>query len=132
MSSRIPLSHVQALGLREAIRPLGMPPGSPIEAGLLIALHEKILMVLVDFDTSNATVLELELTREDVLLINQFLSQQDGDWAAAILRMARRALHELRTGILPAWAEDNEAISKMMERTQADGTQDAGAGTTGS
>jgi hypothetical protein len=125
----IRITYVQAMGLRESIRPLTFPHGSPIEAGDLIALHEKILLVLVEFETKGEGVdADLVLTREDVLHINQFLSMQDGDWAADVLKQARRALYELRTGVLPGWAG---ASDKLWEGVAEVLDEDAKPGHTG-
>ena len=100
------ITYQQAVGLREAIRPLNNPPGSPIDSVVLLLLHEKILMALVEFDTGGGDTYELALTRDDVLFINQFLSVQDGDWASGVLKQARRALYELRTNVKPGYPED--------------------------
>ena len=102
----IVITYQQAMGLRETIRPLSNPPGSPIDSAVLLLLHEKILFVLVGFDTGSKEDAELPLTREDIMFINQFLSQQDGDWAVGVLKQARRALYELRTSVKPAYPED--------------------------
>ena len=107
----VTITYQQAVGLREAIRPLNNPPASPLDNALLLLLHEKILYALVEFDTIQPETYEMVLTREDVLFINQFLSVQDGDWAAGILKQARRALYELRTGVLPAYHEDTAKLN---------------------
>jgi len=117
----ITLTHQQAVQLREAIRPLNNPPSSPIDSALLLTLHERILFVLVEFETSGVATVDLVLTREDALFINQFLSIQDGDWAAVVLKQTRRALYELRTGILPAYREDTEKLGLRNERPEHDG-----------
>ena len=52
----------------------------------------------------------LALEREDVIIINQFLSEQDGDWAKDVLMQTRRALYELRTGVLPGWTAESEKV----------------------
>ena len=105
------ITHQQAIGLREAVRPLNNPPASPIDSAALLLLHEKILYALVDFDSAQPETVEITLTRDDVMFINQFLSVQDGDWAAGVLRQARRALYELRTGVLPAYHEDTAKLN---------------------
>ena len=110
-SGTIYLTYTQAAGLREAVRPLSMPPSAPFDPMSQVHLHEKILLLLVAFDTSA----ELEerpliLAREEVLIINQFLSEQDGDWAKDVLMQTRRALYELRTGVLPGWTAESEKV----------------------
>ena len=105
------ITYTQAIGLREAVRPLSMPPGAPFDPLSQVHLHEKILLLLVAFDTSSEPdVRPLVLTREDVLFINQFLSIQDGDWAKSVLMQTRRALYELRTGVLPGWQANSEKV----------------------
>lgn len=121
----ITIRFQQALGLREAIRPLANPSSSPIDVGVLIALHEKIMSVLVEFDTEAPSTVDLVLTRDDCLFISQFVSAQDGDWAADVLKQTRRAWYELKTGVLPAWAEDNEKIRKMMVESEDASARDA-------
>lgn len=112
----ITLTLTQAQGLREAVRPLAsIPHDSGVNPTMLILFCEKVLMVLVEFETGVYTTRDLELTREDCLFINQFLSMQDGGWAQDVLRQARRALYELRTGVLPAWKEDNAKIAEMVK-----------------
>ena len=107
----ISVTYTQAVGLREAIRPLSMPPSAPFDPLTQVHLHERILLLLVAFDTSaEAEVRPLVLTREEVIVINQFLSVQDGDWSKDVLMQSRRALYELRTGVLPGWAENSEKV----------------------
>ena len=107
----ISISYVQALGLREAIRPLSMPPSAPFDPMAQVRLHERILLLLVAFDTSSdREPRPLALEREDVIIINQFLSEQDGDWAKDVLMQTRRALYELRTGVLPGWTAESEKV----------------------
>jgi len=110
-SGTIYLNYTQAAGLREAVRPLSMPPAAPFDPMSQVHLHEKILLLLVAFDTS-AELEErpLVLVREEVLIINQFLSEQDGDWAKDVLMQTRRALYELRTGVLPGWTAESEKV----------------------
>jgi len=110
--------------LREAIRPLNNPPASPIDSAALLRLVEKILFVLVEFETTEQAVIEFVLTREDVIFINQFLSLQDGDWAAGILKQSRRALYELRTGVLPSYTEDVVKLWKGVTSEQPSGEHD--------
>ena len=118
------ITHQQAVGLREAVRPLSNPPGSPIDSAALLLLHEKILFVLVEFDTGGDDTQELNLTRDDVLFINQFLSVQDGDWAAGVLKQARRALYELRTTVKPGYPEDTAKLGLDSLREQRDAEHD--------
>jgi len=120
----ISITHQQAVGLREAIRPLNNPPASPIDSAALLRLVEKILFVLVEFETTEQAVIEFVLTREDVIFINQFLSLQDGDWAAGILKQSRRALYELRTGVLPSYTEDVVKLWKGVTSEQPSGEHD--------
>ena len=110
-SGTIYLNQTQAAGLREAVRPLSMPPAAPFDPMSQVHLHEKILLLLVAFDTSAALEERpLVLVREEVLIINQFLSEQDGDWARDVLMQTRRALYELRTGVLPGWTAESEKV----------------------
>lgn len=107
MRGVITLTYQQALGLREAMRPLASPPTAPIDPVVLLLFHERVLLMLVAFETTpGMTKGEMALIRDECLLISQFLSMQDGDWAADVLKQARRALHEVRTGVLPAFTQD--------------------------
>jgi len=126
------VTYTQAIGLREAIRPLGMPPGAPFDAMSQLHLHEKILLLLVAFDTSSEQEARpLVLSREEVLVINQFLSVQDGDWANDVLMQTRRALYELRTGVLPGWTANSEKVWRGATTDKPpDADQTGGARTT--
>ncbi len=122
MGSYITLTYVMTRGLREALRPVHPLIGEQgvLSAAALVLLHEKLLMILVEFETSETQELPLTLTREDCLFISQFLSEQDGDWAKDVLKQSRRALFELKTGILPAWQEDNARIQSLRDSVQGD------------
>lgn len=128
MKGQITITMMQALGLREAIRPLSCPSNSPIDPAALVLLHEKILMALVEFETSTEQTAVIVLSQGDCIFISQFLSMQDGEWAQDILKQARRALFEIRTGILPSWSEDNARIHEMLLRVE---DEDAESGTAG-
>ena len=108
------ITQAQAHGLRETVRPFSMPAPGPVDQVVQLLLHEKILFVLFGFDTqpadSKVETLPLELCREDVMIISQSVSMQDGDWARDVLRQARRALYELKTGVQPGWPEVTEKI----------------------
>jgi hypothetical protein len=112
------VTYQQALGLREAMRPLSAPSDGPIEAVALLLFHEKVMLLLVQFETTPGMAQgSLPLSREECLLISQFLSIHDGDWAADILKQSRRALYEVKTGVLPAYTEEmNKVWEKVAER----------------
>lgn len=132
MHGTIWVTHIQAIGLREAVRPLNCPPNGPIDPPMLIALHEKILLVLVEFETQGVGTADIVLTRDDILFINQFLSVQDGDWAADILKQARRALYEIRTGVLPGWAGASDKlfadVAAVVDGEKGEDTKSGGSG----
>lgn len=115
----ITVTYQQALGIREAMRPLAMSSSAVIEAVVLVLFHERVLLLLVAFETTpNMKSGDLVLTRDECLLISQFLSQQDGDWSSDVLKQSRRALFELQKGVLPGYPE---ATAKLFEGMSTEG-----------
>ena len=86
-----------ALALREAIRPLFLVPGGeePFAIRFCHALYLSIYQLESD---PEVTEIEFPLLLSDVLLLNQYISSEDGDWAKDLLHQTRQALYELHTG----------------------------------
>lgn len=121
----ITVTYQQALGLRESMRPLGMSTNAVIEAVVLVLFHERVMLLLVQFETTpNMKTGDIVLTRDECLLISQFLSMQDGDWAQDVLKQARRALHELKTGVLPGYPEATAKLFEGMKTERPQETDD--------
>ena len=126
----INVTYQQALGLREAMRPLAMSPTAIIEPVVLLLFHEKVLLMLVEFEATATKIAHyLPLSREECLLISQFLSMQDGDWAADVLKQSRFVLYELKSGQRPA---TKEAVQQLDENCSTEKwVEDSSPGDTG-
>ena len=90
------LNKVACQGLREAIRPL-----AHTESILYDSLRFCKNLYAVFYTLESAADLEtvdLRITVEDIMLINNFVSVEDGAWAKDILSQTRQVFYELQTG----------------------------------
>lgn len=91
---RLTVEH--CAGLREAIRPLeetALDQDAVIE--LCLRLYATYYALEADPDLE---AVHFPVDRTDILLINNFLSAEDGDWAKDLLHQTRQVLYELHTG----------------------------------
>ena len=90
------LDKAMCAGLRELIRPpldrSGPPDG--VE-GFCRRLYRTYYLFEADPDLTTAS---FAANDEDLMIVNHFLSAEDGEWAADILHQTRQVLYEMETG----------------------------------
>lgn len=90
------LTRPSCLGLREAIRPLAETSHSP---RLVVDFCRRLYLALHSLEADpDREAADLSLSEDEVMVINNFVSAQDGDWAADVLLQTRQVLFELTTG----------------------------------
>ncbi len=91
------LDMVACLGLRESIR-----PGVQEDDDAAIRVEEFCRRLYLAFYSLEADpdleTIDFPLNPHEVMLINNFVSAEDGDWAKDILHQTRQVLYELTTG----------------------------------
>lgn len=92
---QLKLSREDCGGLRESLRPL-----TPVlyDQTILIDLCERLYLAFyhLESDPDLATI-DFAVTVEDLMLINHFVSAEEGGWAKGLLHQTRQALYELRS-----------------------------------
>lgn len=121
------LSRDVCLGLREAIRPLsGLRKAHAFCVRLYLGFYR------LESDPDLETV-DLEVDEDDLMIINQFVSAEEGDWAKDVLHQTRQVLYELTTGreaVRLASSQDAaqlfEGVNLDPDATRAEGEEDEG------
>lgn len=105
------LDQAMCAGLREIIRPpidrSGPPDG--VE-GFCRRLYLAYYFFEADPDLDHAS---FAVNEADIMIINHFVSAEDGEWAKDVLHQTRQVLYELTTGkeaVRLAAAEDVERL----------------------
>lgn len=95
--TQLRLTRDICIGLREAIRPFGdsayLPHGAIRE--FCVRVYRAHYALEADSDLE---AVDFPVDRDEVLVINNFVSVEDGDWAKDILHQTRQVLYELETG----------------------------------
>jgi len=105
------LDKLMCEGMREAIRPLASTSYSP---RLVLDFCERLYMAFysLESDPEKETV-DFPVDLEEIMVINNFLSSQDGDWAVATLHQTRQVLYELtmnKSAMKLAFSSDVEKL----------------------
>jgi hypothetical protein len=117
--TQLRLTRDICIGLREAIRPFGesayLPHGTVRE--FCIRLYRAHYLLEADSDLE---AIDFPLDRDEVLVINNFVSVEDGDWAKDVLHQTRQALYELDTGREAVRLASAEEVERMFESVTLD------------
>lgn len=90
------LSKAMCAGLREVIRPpIDHPRTTEGVEGFCRRLYLAYYTFEADPDLDNAS---FAVNEDDLMIINHFVSSEDGDWAKDVLHQTRQVLYELDTG----------------------------------
>ena len=112
------LSREACLGLREAVRPFA---DTHAETSQMVKLCIRLYLALyrLEADPDLETV-DLRVDQDEVLIVNHFVSVEDGDWAKDILHQTRQALFELATGREAVRLASSEDAGKLFEGVNLD------------
>ncbi len=114
---RLTVEH--CAGLREAIKPLAetvLEEQAAIE--FCLRLYATYYALEADPDLE---AVPFPIDRTDILLINTFLSAEDGDWAKDLLHQTRQVLYELTTGKAAIRLASSEDTHKLFQDTALEG-----------
>ncbi len=107
------LTQQACLGLREAIRPLGdIAYSQTVVVDFCRRLYLALHVLEADPDLEAVDFL---LSEEEIMVINNFLSAEDGDWAGDVLLQTRQVLFELTTGREAVVLASNAAKQKLFQ-----------------
>ena len=84
------LNRTACQGLREAVRPFS-DEDAP---GFCMKFYDVFYDLEADIDKETV---DLSISIEDIMLINNFVSAEDGNWAKDVLHQTRQVLYELTT-----------------------------------
>jgi hypothetical protein len=116
--SCIEITRTDALLLRDAIRPLAKV--EPFEPRLAMQFCEKLYEALLKMKAHDLEEINIPLEEQEVMFINQFVSNDDWANSLNILEQSWLALHELRNKrVYPRPEADAEtSIQRVLERAQ--------------
>ncbi len=82
-------------GLRESVRPL--TDGTSIAGGTIREFCERLYLAYYELERDpDLAAIDFAIDLDDVLLINHFVSAEDGDSAEALLAQTRMVLYEFK------------------------------------
>lgn len=91
--AHIELSGQDLLHLRDAVKPLS--DCKPYDPACMLAFCRKVYYALLKQREEKRTYISMPLTVTDVMLLNHFLSTEDGLWALSLLEQTWHVLYEL-------------------------------------
>ncbi len=107
------LTQQACLGLREAIRPLGDIAYSQT---VVVDFCRRLYLALRTLEADpELEAVDLLISEEEIMVINNFLSAEDGAWAGDVLLQTRQALFELTTGRDAVVLVSREEKQKLFE-----------------
>lgn len=112
------LDKTTCAGLREIIRPpldRSGPPDGVTE--FCRRLYRTYYSFEADPDLATAI---FPVNDEDLMILNHFLSAEDGEWAADILHQTRQVLYEMETGKAAVRLAANEDVERLVGQMTLD------------
>lgn len=113
----IELTRPDAIALRELVRPFDSNLPDYIKPAL-VELSVKIYAVLIELEKGEESV-NIPLDKDECLLINQKVGNEDWDGALPLLRQTHAVLFEIKYEMPPSMGFDLEEF--MKEIAQPDG-----------
>lgn len=109
--TQLRLTRDICLGLREAIRPLNDPGGPPSRvADFCTRLYLAHYALEADPDLKDV---DFPVDQAEIMIINNFVSAEDGEWAKDILHQTRQVLYELTTGHEAVRLASSEDVQRL-------------------
>lgn len=112
------LSKAICAGLREIVRPplYGSGPPDGVEE-FCRRLYRAYYSFEADPDLATTS---FTVNVEDLMIINHYVSAEDGDWAADILHQTRQVLYEMETGKEAVRLASSADVKRLMGETKLD------------
>lgn len=112
----IALTPPQLLAVREIIRPFH-PTNSVLEPIVVIDFCKKMYKAYIQLQTKELDEINLGMSEDECLLINQFIGAEDFEGSLDILRQTWSVLYELENEVPPQY----ESMSaEMLELVRGD------------
>lgn len=94
------LNKDMCLGLREAVRPLIDPIGTgPDGSSRMEDFCARLYLAHYSLESDpDLEDVDFPIDQHEIMIINNFVSVEDGEWAKAVLHQTRQVLYELITG----------------------------------
>ncbi len=90
------LNEAACLGLREAIRPL---VDSRVPLGKVVDFCQRLYCAHYSLESDpDCEVADFPIDIDEIMIINNYVSSEDGEWAKDVLHQTRQVLYELTTG----------------------------------
>lgn len=121
----IEVNRVQALTLREKVLPFANLTHASISTGQIEEFCKRVYIALIKLESPHHEHINLPLSADECFLINQFVSVEDNEDAAALLRQTWCVIYEYEYGYPPSVASDIETILSGLDIDNDKETRDA-------
>lgn len=107
------LTRDACLGLREAIRPLNE---TAYTARKVAEFCTRLYLAFYNLEADpDLEYTDFAIDQDEVMIINHFVSAEDGEWAKDILHQTRQVLYELITGREAVRLASSEDAAQLFE-----------------
>lgn len=121
--TQLRLSREMCLGLREAIRPLA---DSAYSARRVAEFCTRLYLAHYSLESDpDLETVDFPIDQDEVMIINNFLSVEDGEWAKDILHQTRQVLYELISGREAVRLASSEDAQRLFEGLSLDPNEEA-------
>ena len=112
----IELTPTQLLSVREVIRPFHTT-NNVLETIIIIDFCKKLYMAYIQLQTKELKEINIAMSEDECLLVNQFIGAEDFEGSLDILRQTWSVLYELENEVPPQY----ESMSaEMLELVRGD------------
>lgn len=116
------LSKAMCAGLREVIRP---PIDHPRTTEGVNAFCRRLYLAYYAFEADpDLAHASFAVNEADLMIINHFVSSEDGEWAQDVLHQTRQVLYELDTGKDAVRLAASEDVHKLIGNTEQPSEQE--------
>lgn len=111
------LSRTICEGLREAIRPFA----STGRHDDLVVFDTRLYLAFFSLEADpDLEEVDFPVSVDEVMIINNFVSSEEGEWAKDVLHQTRQALYELTTGKEAVRLATSEQTNRLLEGIHID------------
>jgi hypothetical protein len=108
------LSRDICLGLREAVRPLVDPAATFAAPSRVMDFCARLYLAHFSLESDpDLKDVDFPIDQDEVMIINNFVSTEDGEWAKDVLHQTRQVLYELITGREAVRLASHEDVQRL-------------------
>lgn len=112
------LNQVACAGLRESIRPLTV---TVYDQSVMFDFCTRLYLAHYQLEQDpDLEYVDFECSKSDVMLINHFVSSQNGKWAEDVLHQSRQVLYELTTNRQAVRLASSKEAARLLDGVRID------------